>query len=1081
MNKKICVYAICKNEGKHIDRWLASLKSADKVVVLDTGSTDDTIVKLKKYEPWVTVEQKIINPWRFDTARNESMKLIPNDTDICVVSDCDQVFRSGWAEVLRERFDQGYEEVWGPIIDYDENGNEEKSFLSRNVHSYDPNWRWDRPVHEGIEYYGDHIPKVITDDRFVIEHHPDRSKSRGQYLDILEREYKENSTDPYCAIYYGCELSFHGKNKESLEVFLKAINECDFSKHPEIGYQINLNIALSYLNDQSNAQAALPYAEAAKNFGLLTRRLYVTNAKVKSTLGDFEGALKELEDARELVPSDNEGWTEDRQWFGPEFDDMLAGVRKQVNKVIVYAICKNEEQHIDRWWDGVKDADAIVVLDTGSTDNTVNKLFEIQAANLYIYNNNYGNNFRFDVARNEALDLARKLGLGPRTIYLSLDFDEFLELDGINKIKANWDSSYDTLTLEGLTEGVGSQLVTHKIHSSDPKWHWIRLVHEIISKEDKKQKEWIVGPVSALYVHEQDLTKKRDYYELLKKEYEEEGPNGKTLTYLAWEAALHSEPKQSAHYASLALDCLYNNESDEFYLDYEYILQNIFYILDAKCGDDDLVNKAQDIIKQNEFPDFRRLRFILASYYWDKEDYESALDQYRLALIIKSPYSGWIDNNDLYHDELVYSDMALCLYKLEFITDAYYFAQKARKLSNEDWIEQNYQFYKQEYENKYIKPEITENKICVYAICRNESQFVDKWYESMKEADEIVVLDTGSTDDTVEKLRSHGVTVKVKEYPTWRFDLARNESMKMVPADCNILVCTDLDEVLEPGWAKILKDNWIETKHKRAYYKYSWSHLPNGESGRVFCYDKFHSRGWTWIFPVHEMLYFPYNDDIGGDAQNDEKLHLFDQIHLHHYPDFSKPRSSYLPLLELRAKENPEDWYGLIYLAHEYYYRGLYQNSIDLLHKILENYSEHYDLLEQASCYLFAGDSYVELQQYDEAIKHYQKAIKLDGSYREPYINLAKVYLEMQQFQSAYDTLITALQKTYRHYTWLERDISWTYEIADLLCLICYWGFNDKATAARFAAKALSYEPENERLMTNFNICMNDLSELDLI
>ena len=45
------------------------------------------------------------------------------------------------------------------------------------------------------------------------------------------------------------------------------------------------------------------------------------------------------------------------------------------------------------------------------------------------------------------------------------------------------------------------------------------------------------------------------------------------------------------------------------------------------------------------------------------------------------------------------------------------------------------------------------NKICVYAICKNESQFVDRWYESMKEADEIVVVDTGSTDDTVEKLK----------------------------------------------------------------------------------------------------------------------------------------------------------------------------------------------------------------------------------------------------------------------------------------------------------------------------------------
>ena len=48
-----------------------------------------------------------------------------------------------------------------------------------------------------------------------------------------------------------------------------------------------------------------------------------------------------------------------------------------------------------------------------------------------------------------------------------------------------------------------------------------------------------------------------------------------------------------------------------------------------------------------------------------------------------------------------------------------------------------------------------DNKICVYAICKNESQFVDRWYESMKEADEIVVLDTGSTDDTIEQLKKY--------------------------------------------------------------------------------------------------------------------------------------------------------------------------------------------------------------------------------------------------------------------------------------------------------------------------------------
>ena len=40
-------------------------------------------------------------------------------------------------------------------------------------------------------------------------------------------------------------------------------------------------------------------------------------------------------------------------------------------------------------------------------------------------------------------------------------------------------------------------------------------------------------------------------------------------------------------------------------------------------------------------------------------------------------------------------------------------------------------------------------KVCVYAISKNEEKFVSRWVESMKEADEIYVLDTGSTDNTV--------------------------------------------------------------------------------------------------------------------------------------------------------------------------------------------------------------------------------------------------------------------------------------------------------------------------------------------
>ena len=46
--------------------------------------------------------------------------------------------------------------------------------------------------------------------------------------------------------------------------------------------------------------------------------------------------------------------------------------------------------------------------------------------------------------------------------------------------------------------------------------------------------------------------------------------------------------------------------------------------------------------------------------------------------------------------------------------------------------------------------------VVVYAICKNESQFVERWMNSMSEADKIVVLDTGSSDDTVNRLRSKG-------------------------------------------------------------------------------------------------------------------------------------------------------------------------------------------------------------------------------------------------------------------------------------------------------------------------------------
>lgn len=371
-----------------------------------------------------------------------------------------------------------------------------------------------------------------------------------------------------------------------------------------------------------------------------------------------------------------------------------------------------------------------------------------------------------------------------------------------------------------------------------------------------------------------------------------------------------------------------------------------------------------------------------------------------------------------------------------------------------------------------------DNKICVYAITKNESKFVDQWYESMKEADSIVVLDTGSTDDTVEKLRSHGIYVEQQIIDPWRFDVARNIAMELAPEDCNILVSTDLDELLEPGWANILREKWIDGVHERAEYKYTWSHLEDGSDGRVFRYNKFHTKKWLWRAPVHELL---YNTETGSNMYNyEECLDLFDEVHLHHYPDRTKSRGSYLPLLELRAKEDPTDHYGLIYLAHEYYYRNKYQECIRTLDHILCSFRHLCDNVEVASCFLFMGDSYKELKDFLNAELAYKNAIMISEDYIEPYLDIAKLYIENSEYELAEQYIKDGLKKCHRHFTWLERDTSWSYEPWDLLCLATYYGGKKKDSIV-YAAKALSYEPNNKRLSDNLKLCIEGSDNLDLL
>ena len=215
-------------------------------------------------------------------------------------------------------------------------------------------------------------------------------------------------------------------------------------------------------------------------------------------------------------------------------------------------------------------------------------------------------------------------------------------------------------------------------------------------------------------------------------------------------------------------------------------------------------------------------------------------------------------------------------------------------------------------------------KVVVYTISKNEEKFVNRFCESMKEADEIYVLDTGSTDDTVKLLRENGVNVLVKEIVPWRFDVARNESLNMVPDDTDICICVDLDEVFVSGWREELEKVW-DNDTNRLRYVYNWSLDKDDRPIISFYGEKIHSRkGYKWTHPVHEVLQFD------GD---EEKFLFTDKVIINHYPDSSKSRSSYLPLLELSVKESPEDDRNMHYLGREYMFYGKWNESIDTLIK----------------------------------------------------------------------------------------------------------------------------------------------------
>jgi tetratricopeptide (TPR) repeat protein len=342
-------------------------------------------------------------------------------------------------------------------------------------------------------------------------------------------------------------------------------------------------------------------------------------------------------------------------------------------------------------------------------------------------------------------------------------------------------------------------------------------------------------------------------------------------------------------------------------------------------------------------------------------------------------------------------------------------------------------------------------RIAVYAIAKNEEMFVERFCASAKDADLILIADTGSTDDTVEKARAHGAVVHDICISPWRFDKARDAALALLPRDIDVCVSLDLDEVMEPGWREEIERVWRDGTTRMRYKFYFGSDIT------YYC-EKIHARhGYHWHHPCHE---YPR-----ADKRITEVYAHSDMVLTSHHPDPTKSRGQYLDLLKVSVEEDPHCARNAFYYARELTYYSRWDDAIPALTKYLDNPSATW-YLDRAYAMRLMGDAYSALKQHDMALEWYRKAAGEAPNTRDPLVSAAQTAYETSDWQSCYDYAMRALGITHRVLVFSADPEAWGAKPHDLAAIAAYHlGVYDVAISQGELACQLN--PEDARLQTN--------------
>lgn len=343
-------------------------------------------------------------------------------------------------------------------------------------------------------------------------------------------------------------------------------------------------------------------------------------------------------------------------------------------------------------------------------------------------------------------------------------------------------------------------------------------------------------------------------------------------------------------------------------------------------------------------------------------------------------------------------------------------------------------------------------KVAIYTICLNEFQFVERWANSVKDADYLIVADTGSTDGTIKHLQNHGVSVYSISVRPWRFDDARNAALALIPEDADVCISMDMDEMMAPGWRSALERAWTEgTTRLRYTYVSSFDH--NDQPLHSFAGDKCHSRhNYRWRRPVHETVF----------ATGAETVVTAPDVVMWHKQDHSKSRGQYLHLLEQSHRENPTCHQTLFWLAREYAYYNQHEEAVAHFKKYLEFEGTWHEERSESQRWL-------SKLLPNEKLYWLRSAVATAPMRREPWMDLVEHYYHTSDWLQCLAHGSQLLAITQKSHSYLETPEAWGAKPYDLAG-IAAWNLGLKKESFELIQQAAQLAPSDQRIQNNFQL-----------